>query len=55
MALVAYHKTVHEKYPDVQTGYLVNFPNWNFMYDGRSHYGTNAGHFSVITVDPPWN
>jgi len=45
-ALGVYHKTIHEKYPDIQIGYLVNFPNWNFQYSGRYHYGTNAGTFT---------
>jgi hypothetical protein len=45
-ALGVYHKTIHEKYPDIRIGYLVNFPNWNFQYSGRYHYGTNAGTFT---------
>ncbi len=48
-ASVAFFQEVRRKYPNIRIGYLTNFPNWDFFYDGTLHYGTNNGIFSYRT------
>jgi hypothetical protein len=45
-AYVIYVTKLKAEFPNLQIGYLVNYPNYNFEYNGRLHYGSNFGTFT---------
>lgn len=48
-AAALYFTGIHQKYPKIAIGYLVNLPNWHFEYKGSMHFGTAGGTYTTKT------
>jgi hypothetical protein len=46
-AVALYFTGIHQKYPGIAIGYLVNLPNWHFEYKGTMHFGTAGGSYTT--------